>query len=73
LFSLSNSPCSFAADAAAVSAFFQSSPGGGVKVDSFSPVKKGVLNTGDAVLRISKGLPACLAMQVTIVQLAGMF
>ena len=58
--------CRYTADAAAVSAFFQSSPGGGVRVDSFSPVKKGSMNTGDAVLRITKGLPACLAMQVRV-------
>jgi hypothetical protein len=54
--------CSYTADAAAVAAFFQQSPG--VQVGSFSPVKKGSMMTGDAVLRIAKGLPACLKMQV---------
>jgi hypothetical protein len=46
-----------------VSAFFQQSPE--VHVESFSPVKKGSMMTGDAVLRIAKGLPACLKMQVS--------
>jgi hypothetical protein len=54
--------CSYTANAAAVSACFQQSSG--VQVDSFSPVKKGAMTTGDAVLRIAKGLPACLKMQV---------
>ena len=47
-----------------MSAFFQSSPSGRVKVELFSPVKKGAMMTGDAVLRIGKGLGACLDLNV---------
>ena len=58
------SHCRYSADETAVSAFFQNSPAGSVKVDSFSPVKRGSMNTGDAVLRVGKGLGACLEMNV---------
>jgi hypothetical protein len=61
--------CRYTADEAAVSLFFQSSPLGSVKVDSFSPVKKGAMNTGDAIVRVGKGLGACLQMNVRLKRL----
>ena len=46
--SVANTACfRYTADAAAVSEFFQRPHGCAVKVESFSPVKKGAMNTGN--------------------------